>query len=122
MKAEHRKELQTNALADRIGKFLQGLKARPSSSSTIIWVFIILAGGWWYFSRASERSRSEQWRMIDEVSNLDQLDSLIQEHPSSLPTRVARFEKARFLMHQGEANLYSPTKRKDAAEKIKEAG
>ena len=41
MKTEHRKELQTNVLADRLGKLVQGFregfKGRPTNTSLLIW-------------------------------------------------------------------------------------
>ncbi len=38
MKAEHRKELQTNYLADRMGRLMQGMKAGPQNTgSMVIW-------------------------------------------------------------------------------------
>ena len=43
MKAEHRKELQTNVLADSIGRFWLSLKAAPSSTTIAVWVFILLS-------------------------------------------------------------------------------
>jgi hypothetical protein len=41
MKAEHRKELQTNALADRMGRFIKRVKQRPSRGA-FLWVVLIL--------------------------------------------------------------------------------
>jgi hypothetical protein len=40
MKAEHRKELETNALADRMGRFLETAKQKPQRG----FVFLIVAG------------------------------------------------------------------------------
>lgn len=46
MKAEHRKELQTNALADRLGRLLQNVKSPPKKSSVLYWLLaIVLVAG-----------------------------------------------------------------------------
>jgi hypothetical protein len=70
MKAEHRKELQTNALADRINRFFRGVKTKTQSTSTLFWVIVVLLvgaviGGWWYFRWSSNRSRSAMWVAMD---------------------------------------------------------
>jgi hypothetical protein len=44
MKAEHRKELQTNALADRMGRLIQRMKVRPSKNTVLTWFLIIILG------------------------------------------------------------------------------
>ena len=62
MKAEHRKELQTNALADRLGRLLQGVQSKPSSGVVLFGGLIVLAVaillGWRYYYTARARSRS----------------------------------------------------------------
>ena len=49
MKAEHRKELQTNALADHLGRFIQNLKSKPSAATVyvaggVVLVVVIILG------------------------------------------------------------------------------
>jgi hypothetical protein len=39
MKAEHRKELETNALADRVGRVVVGMKKAPQKK-TVVWVVL----------------------------------------------------------------------------------
>src|SRR5438270_731981 len=57
MKAAHRKVLETNALADRMGRLLDNVKSGPKSASVVAWIFVILAlvlfAAWQYYSRVS---------------------------------------------------------------------
>ena len=73
MKAEHRKELQTNALADRLGRFVQNMKSTTQSSSVLVWVIIILVlaglvGLWLYWRSSSKNARSLTWVTLDNLS------------------------------------------------------
>ena len=71
MKAEHRKELQTNALADFLGRiivgFREGFNIRPSQKVMLVLGGIAVAlavviGIWMYRGSVSRgRLRSENW-------------------------------------------------------------
>ena len=65
MKAEHRKELQTNVLADRLGKAIQGIKEGPSRGTMLFVGVVALAGllifVWWYFWSTSQAAESARW-------------------------------------------------------------
>lgn len=127
MKAEHRRELQTNVLADRIGRLIQGWKAGPSTTGWIIAggiaLAVIIVGGWWYLSNQAKKTRSHEWVQFDEAASLDELDQIIQKHPSAEAAREARFKKARYLLADGQPRLYQRGEgRTDALEKIKAAG
>src|SRR5262249_19266220 len=39
--AEHRKELRTNVLADRMGRFMQTVRQRPKGRTLLIWIAIL---------------------------------------------------------------------------------
>jgi tetratricopeptide (TPR) repeat protein len=128
MKAEHRKELQTNALADRLGKWLQELRAGPTTNALIFWGFLILAVGIvvglvWYANSANS-ARSALWVSLDSANSITDLDKLIKDHPGTTPARIAEFEKARALMREGLEYLLaiSDKQREEAVDKIKEAG
>ena len=68
MKAEHRKELETNILADRMGRAIQSMKQRPDKR-LIFWGLLVLAVlviGWFFF-RKSQLTRDESsrdWRQF----------------------------------------------------------
>ena len=111
MKAEHRKELQTNVLADSMGRLLKAIK---SGSNTIFYGFlglIVLGFGlYWgigYFTTNAEQKKSKLWRDLDSAEKPDDLNKIIENNPKTTQARMARFEKARTLMQQG-SQLFSP--------------
>ena len=69
MKAEHRKELQTNSLADMLGRTVRNVRGGTGISWTWILVGVTVAVMivifiWWRSNRA--RSESELWVKLDE--------------------------------------------------------
>lgn len=125
MKAEHRKELQTNYLADHLGRWLQGLKAGPKSSTVVIWMAVLviaaLVAGWWFWSKASAKDRSALWLKLDEATNAEELAKLAKDNRGTIPAQVARSWEDRTLFQQGVQDLYSPQNRAEALEKLKKA-
>jgi tetratricopeptide (TPR) repeat protein len=124
MKAEHRKELQTNFLADRMGRLLQGVRSGPQSkSSAAVWVLTILTLGTlllWYIAGARS-NQSPLWVKFEEDTlrgDTDNLRLLAKENPGTLPARAARFQSARLLLEKGLAGLYS----NDHEQKIRDVG
>ncbi len=123
MKAEHRKELQTNALADSVGRLIQNVRSRPDSTSLAALAILVLAGGiflgWWWWSNYSEKTRSAQWLLLDEARNLNTLNKVAEEGGSA--GRIARFQKARVLLREGLENLasYKPDPNAGEEEKAK---
>jgi tetratricopeptide (TPR) repeat protein len=125
MKAEHRKELQTNALADAIGRFLQKLKAGPKTTSIVIWVVILLAVVvvlvWIMVARSARANRSALWLKLGSATTLEELRKLADSNKGSMPGRQARFEQARYLLFQGQERLYSAAERSKALEHLEQA-
>src|SRR5947209_2645787 len=120
MKAEHRKELQTNILADRMGRLVQGMKlGGPKPTSLVLWVLAGLALGtvlfYWYYSGSVRSSRSHLWFAVEqEVNNtndpakaMERLGTLAADHPGSMPALIARLQRARLLEQAGLERLYS---------------
>src|SRR5437870_3034555 len=111
MKAEHRKELQTNALADTMGRIYQEIRARPQSASIAVWVLGVLAVVIfviWFFTAGAATSRSALWVQLEGDSYVkspqEALTSYAQiasESPKTIPGRTARFQEARLLLPQG---------------------
>lgn len=70
MKAEHRKELETNVLADRMGRFVQRIKERPQRRTTLYVVLgLALLVGVFVFYRVRQgaaNDRSERWVMFED--------------------------------------------------------
>ncbi|HZZ77827.1 MAG TPA: hypothetical protein VFE62_04875 [Gemmataceae bacterium] len=96
MKAEHRKELETNTLADRVGDAMQRVKG--SSRRSVLLYFIAAAvlivavwlGMRWY--SVSKQETSMRWALFDDGArgNLEQLAQM----ENSKAGRAARFQIA----------------------------
>ena len=130
MKAEHRKELHTNLLADRMGRLVQGMKTAPRSTSITVWVFVVLAlgtlGVWRIAAWSTQSNMSALWRSVDEAThNPDegrrQLDNIGKQNPGTLPGRAARFELARMQFEEGQTGLTSMFRRTQAIASLKGA-
>src|SRR5262245_50618170 len=108
MKAEHRKELQTNALADRMGRLLQSFKSRPRRTSLLIWLLVIgvIVGGfaWWTAGNTRKRLDSDRWKILDVSGDAYKLEILINtdelKFKDSQQARLARFQYAWLLTWQ----------------------
>src|SRR4249919_1900931 len=70
MKAEHRKQLQTNALADRVGKLVQTLKTKPQRR-TMLYVLLTIAVvmGVVIFFNYQSRKKAEKSMLWVELEN-----------------------------------------------------
>jgi hypothetical protein len=67
MKAEHRKELQTNALADRMGRFIQRARQGPSRGTvlTVILVLVVIGALAFFLWRRSTVLATDSARWVD---------------------------------------------------------
>jgi len=120
MKGEHRKELQTNILADRMGRLVQGMKLGHKPTSLVLWVIAGLALAtlifYWYYSTTVRSGRSELWvKVADDInrndaSALDSLDKIADDNPGTMPALVARLQRARLMEEGALEQLYSPTR------------
>ncbi len=105
MKAEHRKELETNVLADRMGRFVQRMKTRPKRR-VMFYVIVGLAVliGLYIFIRvrnAAAQERSEHWVMLEDGFK-PYIDLLATDDPDTNPGKAARFQRAwMFTWSQG---------------------
>jgi tetratricopeptide (TPR) repeat protein len=125
MKAEHRHELKTNALAENLNRLLQGLKTAPSRHTIVTWVVIgviaVIALGGYFWWKTERDNRSALWlkvddaeRKLDDAANPDDVEAalgdlkkLADDHPGTLQARVVRFDRARALFHRGLERLYA---------------
>jgi len=137
MKAQHRKELHTNELADRLGRLIQKVRTGPKSTPVIIWLFLGLAvlavGFWYYFANSTKAERSAQWAQLDQATStalaagdrqafLEQLSQIAKEGQGTVPGRAARFQLARFLLQQGLQDQFSQVpSRENAIGSVEEA-
>lgn len=108
MKAEHRKELHTNALAQSMTRLVEGFKASPKSTSTVLWVLGMLVAGTvfaWYYFGGSGSNTGPLWVQLYNDTNLEQLKAIYEGHAGTIPGRTAQFQRARELLQIGLENL-----------------
>jgi tetratricopeptide (TPR) repeat protein len=138
MKAEHRHELKTNALADMMNRAMQAIKAGPSRHGMwLVGLVIVVAaaafGGylWW---QDRKEARSALWVQVDDAERkleyavdrsevektLKDFETLAKDNPGTPQARAVRFDRARTLLRQGLEHLYSP-EREAAIQQIKDA-
>lgn len=101
MKAEHRKQLQTNALADRMGRIVQGLKQKPQKRTVFyvaLGLIIVLGVFLWLRYRSTQAAgRSQLWVGLDNGHKIF-IDELKEKHGKTNAGRAARFEYAWYVM------------------------
>jgi hypothetical protein len=100
MKAEQRKELETNALADRMGHLMQRMKTQPRRSTIyyvlgavaiVVVLFVI------YRTVATSRQHNSQnWFMVEQGTDRD-LAQLLKDSRDTNPGKAAQFQVAWYL-------------------------
>jgi tetratricopeptide (TPR) repeat protein len=124
MKAEHRKQLETNTLADNIGNFVQNLREGPSRSavvygSIIVGIILLIVVYRWISSNAAA-SDSSRWLRWDQISNREELETFLKDNTDTEQGRLARFELARLDLVEGLNNL-GTLGRSDAIKRVQRA-
>jgi hypothetical protein len=110
MKAEHRKELQTNELADWLGRTYQSVKSgnRNYWIGGVIVVAVAAVIGYFVYQYNTAPSASIAALMKLQTANTVQdLEKIAQENTGTVPARTARFEVARILYQEGVRDLPS---------------
>jgi tetratricopeptide (TPR) repeat protein len=125
MKAQHRKELETNALADRLGGLMHGLKEAPSRGTLIVGGLVVLAVAlvvvWRLVAHSTQERTSERWLKLYEALGTEELKQFVKENPDKPQARVARFELARRDLYQGLRDLGSSLAGREAVQRIRDA-
>lgn len=97
MKAEHRKELQTNVLADRMGRFVQRMKDRPRRRTmlyVVLGLIVVVALFIIYQMRQGTiTERSRRWVMLEDGFK-PYIDLLKKDDAETNPGKAARFQYA----------------------------
>jgi len=97
MKAEHRKELQTNILADRMGRFVQRMKERPKRRVVLYVVLVaVIAVGLFIFSKfrsTAALEESDHWMWLEDGFK-PYMDELREKYPETNAGKAARFQYA----------------------------
>jgi tetratricopeptide (TPR) repeat protein len=124
MKAEHRKELQTNTLAQTLGQAVQGLKEGPSRGTVLVLVLVglalVLFFTWRYFSTSARETDSGHWLQWDDLTTPAQLDAFLQDKDLDGTEQglLARFLAARRSLLEGTKDLgFNPGKATDELKK-----
>lgn len=105
MKAEHRKELQTNTLADMLGRTVRKVRTHEAIPWWRVALVVVLIGGvgvfFWMRSNRT-RANSELWVDVD-ASTFTALDKLRDdEYKETNQGKAARFQVAfEFLWNRG---------------------
>ncbi len=127
MKAEHRKELMTNTLANRLGEAVHGMKDGPSRSTVFVLaavgLIVILVLVWRYLATSGEEADSARWLKWDSVVTPEQLKAFVEnkEVEDQAQGRLARLEEARRSLYDGLRQLGNAGTRKKALEELKNA-
>jgi hypothetical protein len=121
MKAEHRKQLQTNALADRVGKLVQTLKTKPQRRTMFYLLLAVAAvAGVVIFFNYQNRKKTEKSLLWVELDNghpafIDKLAGIksTEDYSNTNVGKAARFQYAHFLLwdHGIKAIVASPPRR-----------
>jgi hypothetical protein len=125
MKAEHRKELESNVLVQQLEKAYQGLRQGPSRTTwiwvggiaVVVFVYVLFR----FFMASSEKTASDRWLKLDQVIFPDQLEAVVNESDlkDTPQGRLARFKDARMKLSEGMRVLgNNPT---EGVEKIESA-
>ncbi len=130
MKAEHRRELQTNALADSVGRFIQGIKSPGQSTNTLLWTFVLLAvvayGVWQYLAAGARTNASALWLAVNTATHEnpgkmdERLSELSKTNAGTFAARTASFELARKSLASG-ADASNPPLRSEALQALRQA-
>ena len=112
MKAEHRKELQTNSLADMLGRTVRNVRGGTGLS----WTKVIIAGviifglfaTWWFFNSRA-RENQELWMRV-EANTDSKLKDVAQEYKDTKQGKAARLTLAHAYLWEGIRMLGEPGK------------
>jgi tetratricopeptide (TPR) repeat protein len=127
MKAEHRKELETNVLADRLGRFIEGVKEGPSPTTWLVLfvvaIAVVLIFVWRYFTHEAEAKSGARWVRLDSLTSAGDLEDFIKdkENKGTPQLRAARFELARFNLAEGLRDFGKPLRHSLAHDQLKNA-
>jgi hypothetical protein len=108
MKAEERKDLETNALARGVGTLVDRAKSGRWNYRLIglVLLVVLVGGSAWYLWSVSQRGTSQQWTDLARANTQVDLKKVADDHPDSTAGRVARLQLARIqLGPEGIAQL-----------------
>jgi tetratricopeptide (TPR) repeat protein len=122
MKAAHRKELQTNVLADKMGRLVENVRSGPKSASAVGWTLVVLIllvfGVWYYLQNTDLAEDSARWLSLraaasDPRTMATELEKFKETEKGTIQARIARFQLARWSLREGQDHYAS--EQRDAA-------
>jgi len=111
MKAEERKALETNVLAQQLGRAVEGIKQGPSRETTIFLIVVaviaLVAGLFYYFYTSAINTASNRWLRLSSIVFTEQLDQFVEESDlkDTIQGRLGRFKEARVKLNSGLRDL-----------------
>src|SRR5438128_8611377 len=126
MKADHRKQLEKNELADHLSKWWKGTGEAKKSST--VWVVIgavaligVLIIAWRYYSDSTQRNRAAVWKRIEQATKPSQLEEIINENRGTSVGRAAKAQLARVIFNDGLEKLANKDTRSKAIADVEKA-
>jgi hypothetical protein len=129
MRAEHRHELQTNLLADRMGRLFQSMKSPRKSGARLGWVFAILVVVtivvWQIYASTTRSEHAKLWVRLDNAvhdlrGGTTGLETVATEGEGTFAARAARFDQARMKFDEAQSP-FSAFQRAEGAKSLEEA-
>src|SRR5262245_33996421 len=115
MKAEERKELQTNSLIRFVGRVRQslkgGFKGGTSRRTKVVWGIVLLAAVvfiiWRIVASVSASRNSHRWVQLGLFTPPGEVEDFIAANSGTTQARAARLQQARADLRGGLADLYT---------------
>jgi hypothetical protein len=128
MKAQQRKQLEKNELADRLVRWWRGDPEHKSKSSPIWWAVlglialaVILYVAWHYYSKSALEKRSIAWADVDLATENSKLEEIAENNRGTEPAWAAKAQLARAALQKGLDELGSDALRSGAVANIEKA-
>jgi hypothetical protein len=101
MKAEHRKQLETNALAKRVSTTVESAKSHPQRLAVAGGIIVLIVVGviaYYYYYSARAATLSHLWTRLNTATEVKDFEEIANDGPGTLHGRVAKFQLARRLL------------------------
>jgi hypothetical protein len=109
MKAEHRKELETNVLADRMGRLLDTVKQKPQRGTVgwvilgVVVVVVVFLTVRWY--RVQQVEKSDAWLDYYLLPYTQDVRGLLENNRDKMQGKAVRFDQASVILWDGITKL-----------------
>jgi hypothetical protein len=124
MKAEHRKELEQNALAHNLAKSAEALKSHGKMIRLVAGVVLAVVAVTvvsWYFLSGVSVAQSQLWDRLSAANDVAAFEKLAADNRGTVQARTAQFEAARLLVQDGFTDFGTSERHADAVAKLDKA-